>query len=104
MTHAVDLAQFYLDEALRLLDAAIVSAETAKAERLRVWLLERWPHAEILPGEVVQSGPNSLRELKAAKAAIKTLVDAGWLIPLDEGTKVPGKTRKAACKIVKSAL
>lgn len=67
MAHAVDLAEFYLNEALRLKDAAIISTETAKAERLRVWLLDKWQHPNIFPSEVVQSGPNSLRELQAAK-------------------------------------
>lgn len=104
MVHAVDLAEFYLNEALRLKDAAIISAETAKADLLRVWLMEKWPHPEILPSEVVQSGPNSLRELKAAKAALKTLVDAGWLAQLEAGTEVRGSARKEAYRIVKPTV
>jgi integrase len=82
-------------------DIAREVAETAKAESLRVWLLDKWPHPEILPSEVVQSGPNHMRELKAVQAAIKTLVDAGWLVPFGEGTEIRGKVRKAAYKIVK---
>lgn len=101
MVQAVDLAEFYLNEALRLKDAAIVSAETAKAESLRVWLLDKWPHSEILPSEVVQSGPNHLRELKAVQTAIKTLIEAGWLVPFDEGREIRGSARKAAYRIVK---
>lgn len=104
MVHAVDLAQFYLDEALRLKDAAIISAETAKAELLRVWLLASWKHPEIVPSEVVQRGPNSLRELKAAKGALKTLVDAGWLASLDAGTVIRGSARKVAYRIVKPTM
>lgn len=104
MSHAVDLAQFYLDEALRLSDAAIVSAETARAESLRVWLLNKWPHPEILPSEVVQSGPNPLRELKVARAAIKTLLDAGWLVPFEAGAEIRGKVRKEAYRVVGVAL
>ncbi|QEE36463.1 DUF3987 domain-containing protein [Octadecabacter sp. SW4] len=104
MSHAVDLARFYLGEALRLSDAAIVSAETAKAERLRVWLLDTWPHQEILPSEVVQSGPNSLRELKTAKAALKTLEDAGWLVPMEEGSVIRGSARKLVYKISTQGL
>jgi hypothetical protein len=102
MANAVDLAEFYLDEALRLKDAAIVTAETAKAERLRVWLLDKWEHPEVLPSDVVQFGPNSLRELKTAKAAIKALVDAGWLVPLESGAVIRGGARKEAYRIVKS--
>lgn len=40
MADAITLAQFYLTEALRLSDAATVSAEIERAEALRVWLLE----------------------------------------------------------------
>lgn len=101
MAQAVDLAEFYLGEALRLSDASNLSAETSKAERLRVWLLGKWAHSEIVPSEIVQYGPNILRELKVAKAAIKTLVDAGWLVALDAGTEVRGKVRKEAYRIVK---
>lgn len=104
MVQAVELAEFYLNEALRLQGAAIVSADTAKAEQLRLWLLNKWPHPEILPSEVVQSGPNPLRELKAAKAAIKTLVDAGWLVPFESGREIRGTVRKEAYRVVRVAL
>ncbi|NRP44708.1 hypothetical protein XMV225_001875 [Aliiroseovarius sp. xm-v-225] len=101
MAHAVDLAEFYLNEALRLKDAAIVTAETTKAESLRVWLLDKWTNNEIMPSEVVQYGPNHLRELKAVKSAIKTLADAGWLVPLESGAMIRGSARKEAYRIVK---
>ena len=40
MRRGVTLAQFYLGEAGRLAEAGAVSADTAKAERLRQWLFE----------------------------------------------------------------
>lgn len=104
MKDAVELAEFYLNEALRLKDAAIISAETAKAERLRVWLLDKWQHPDIVPSEVVQSGPNSLRELKAAKGALKTLLEAGWLVQLDAGVEIRGSARKVAYRIAKPTV
>ncbi|KEJ88677.1 YfjI family protein [Sulfitobacter donghicola] len=104
MAHAVDLAEFHLNEALRLKDAAIISAETAKAELLRVWLLDKWQHSEILPSEVVQLGPNSLRERPTANKTIGTLVEAGWLAPLEPDTMVRGKARKKAYRIVRPTV
>lgn len=102
MSNAVELAQFYLDEALRLSDAARVSQDIANAERLRVWLIDTWAHAEILPSEVVQSAPTTaLRERPAALKALKALTDAGWLIALDEGTIIRERVRKTAYQIVK---
>ncbi len=54
-----------------------------------------------MPSEIIQPGPISLRELKVAKAAIKTLVDAGWLTSLDAGTLIRGSAREVAYRIVK---
>lgn len=103
MADAIDLAQFYLSEAARLASAATVSAETDRAETLRRWLLESWPHPEITSAEVVNKGPNQLREAAKAHAALLLLERHGWLIPLDPGTEVRGKARKAAWIIVRGA-
>jgi hypothetical protein len=104
MDDAITLAQYYLGEALRLSDVAAVTFETGRAEALRAWLMATWPHPEILPSEVVQRAPiRALRELPAARHAIATLADAGWLVPLEAGTIVRGKARKEAWRIVRSA-
>lgn len=103
MASGIALAQFYLGEAARLADAATVSAETDKAEKLRRWLLDGWPHAEITSAEVVNKGPNALREAVKAHAALGILERHGWLVPLDPGAVVRGKARKAAWRIVRGA-
>ncbi len=93
MPNAVELAQYYLNEALRLSSAAIVSLDIARAERLRVWLLDTWKYPEILPSEIVQSAPiTALRERPTANKA---------LAALEEGSEVRGKIRKLAYRIVK---
>lgn len=102
MADAIVLAQFYLSEAARLADAALVSVEIDKAEALRIWLLERWPHPEVLPSDVVQRAPvRALRDRPAAKKAIAALVEAGWLAALPEGAEVRGVARKEAYRIVR---
>jgi hypothetical protein len=104
MADAITLAQYYLGEALRLSDVAAVTLETGRAEALRAWLVETWPHPEILPSEVVQRAPiRALRERPAARQAIGMLADAGWLAPIDAGTFVRGKPRKEAWRILRSA-
>lgn len=104
MANGIELAQFYLSEAARLADAAIVSAEIEKAETLRKWLLgPSWPHAQILPSEVVRHAPiRALRESPAAKAALATLEKHGWVVRLPEGTEVRGVARKEAFHIVRA--
>lgn len=108
MANGVALAQYYLAEAQRLGDAAIISKETEEAERLRVWLLESWPDTAlrqgrdpktILPRDVMQFGPNALRERKKIGAVIARLVEAGWLAPLPPDTIIHGKQRREAYRI-----
>ncbi|MCE8539805.1 DUF3987 domain-containing protein [Ruegeria pomeroyi] len=101
MANGIALAQYYLSEAVRLTDAANTSEEIDRAEMLRKWLLECWPHPEILKSEVVQFGPNQLRESPKALAALRVLEQHGWLVPLDPGAIVRGKSRKAAWHIVR---
>lgn len=103
MAAGIELAQFYLSEAARLADAAIVSAEIEKAETLRKWLLTSWPHPEILPAEVVRHAPiRALRESPAARAALAILEKHGWVIRLPEGSEVRGAMRKEAFRIVRA--
>jgi hypothetical protein len=103
MRDAIILAQFYLTEARRLAEAGLVSLETAKAEALRVWLAESWPHEEILPAEILQKGPNALRERKALDGPLAMLAKAGHLLPLEAGTIVRGAARKEAYRILRGA-
>jgi hypothetical protein len=101
MANAIELAQYYLSEAVRLSNGVKVSTETDKAEKLRIWLLERWEYDDITAGEVVQCGPTQLRETKAAKAPIAILEEHGWLVRLDPGVVIRGRARKAAWRIVR---
>ena len=112
MANGIALAQYYLSEAKRLADSAIISRETAEAERLRRWLQESWPGiaagmgreaATVLPGDILQRGPGSLREKKKVAACIRLLVDAGWLVPLPAGTPIDGSQRREAYKVVRAS-
>ena len=101
MAAAITLAQFYLSEASRLASAATVSAEIDKAEALRQWLLGSWPHPDVMARDVVQMGPNPLRETPKARAALGILENHGWLVRLDAGTVVRGAMRAEAWRIVR---
>jgi hypothetical protein len=104
MTNGIELAQYYLGEAARLADAAAVTAEIDRAEKLRRWLLDTWPHAEILPSEVVRHAPiRALRESPAARAALGILERHGWLVPLEPGEVVRGAPRKEGWRVVRGA-
>ena len=79
------------------------------AEALRLWLLQSWPKlargqgrdpSTITPKDVVQFGPNALRETKTVRKLIALLADYGWLFALPEGTEIAGIARKLAYRIV----
>jgi hypothetical protein len=97
------LAHFYLKEAKRLAEAGLVSEETAKAERLRQWLRDSWPHDEVLPSDILKHGPNALRERKALSGPLTMLANAGHLVALQPGTVIRGKPRKEVYRIVRVA-
>ncbi|AGT08121.1 YfjI family protein [Paracoccus aminophilus] len=101
MDWGLELAEFYLGEAQRLAEAGAVSEETGRAELLRRWLLDSWPHAEIVPSDIMKFGPNSLRERSKLAKPIGALVMGGWLAPLPNGTVIRGATRKEAFRIVR---
>ena len=96
MADAVLLAKFYLSEAKRLVDAAVISEEIDRAEMLRKWLIEKWGKDHLLPSDVVRYGPNSLREMPKAKSAMKLLESNGWLVRLPDNSEIRGKHRRVA--------
>jgi hypothetical protein len=111
MRNGITLARFYLGEAVRLSDAATVSSETARAEALRLWLLDEWPEqarrndrtpATVMPRDVVQFGPNALRETATVRRLMGILDEAGWLARLPEGAEVDGTAPKLAYRIVRA--
>ena len=101
MESGVALAKFYLSEASRLASAAVVSAEIDNAEKLRRWLLDRWAELEVLVRNVLQEGPNALRETPKARAALGILEKYGWLVALEAGTVIGGAARKEAWRVLK---
>ena len=101
MKDAITLAQFYLSEALRLADEAVITKNIRQAETLRKWLLDTWKEPHILPNDIVQKAPiRALRNRQATNKAIATLVEAGWILPMDSSIRVRGKHRKEAYQII----
>lgn len=104
MANGIKLAQFYLTEASRLADAAIVSAEIANAETLRKWLLDSWEHPDVLVRDVLRLAPiRALRESPKARAALALLEKHGWIVPLESGAIVRGAARKESWRVVREA-
>ena len=97
----ITLARYYLEEARRLINRSVVSTETKDAALLLDWLQTSWSHEHIIPAEIVQNGPNKLRETKRIKPLIEMLVESGYLLRLDPNAVIRGKERKEAYYIVR---
>jgi hypothetical protein len=102
VANAVELMGYYLGEALRLSQAATLSSELERAEKLRRWITDTWPHAEITPRDVQKNGPiTALRQAPKVRSAIATLEKYGWLSPLPPGEIIRGAARREAWRVVR---
>jgi putative DNA primase/helicase len=82
MTRALQLVQFYIAEQVRLTGAASISPQIASAKKLLDWL-KRTNRTHVTPRQIMQSGPNGIRDAASAKSALHTLVEHHWLITQD---------------------
>ena len=90
MQAGITLAQFYLTEALRLVDAGATDQDLLLAEKLLAWAQE---HEHIYLRQIYQFGPNSIREAKTAKRLVSILEEHGWLIRVEGGMELDGAHR-----------
>ena len=109
MSGAIELASWYLSEAMRLTGAAAVSREEQEADELRRWICERWATLaaankldtlHLIPSYVTSYGPASMRSTAKVKAALAELARLGWLVKLEPNSIVDGKPRRLAYRIV----
>ncbi len=100
MQAGIDLAQYYLGEALRLHGASQVSQELRLAEKLRRWF-STWEEPAISLPDIVQRGPNAIREGSTARKLVGVLEGHGWLVKISGGATVAGQRRREAWRIVR---
>lgn len=98
MADAVELARFYCLEAARLYGAAAMPAEIADAEKMRIWLIDKWPEQFISTSVAANRGP--FQVTRRAQAALRTLQNYGWLKEAP-GAVVLKKPRKEAWEIIR---
>lgn len=101
MQAGIDLAQYYLGEALRLYGASQVSEELRLAQVLLNWLWAR-PEPVISLPDIYQYGPNSIRDLARAKKLVGVLEQHGWLVAILGCATIAGKPRRDAWRIIKA--
>ena len=102
MRHGIELADWYLREAVRLRDSAAISAETVQAEALRSWLVSVWAEPFISVRAIVNRGPNSIRETKLVRRLIPVLEANRWLQAMPEAVEVLGERSREAWLVVRT--
>ena len=102
LRRAIALVEFYAGETLRLFEAGAVRPELQRAEALRSWLLQKWPNALISTRDIVQRGPNQIRDTATAKEAVNILAEHGWLRGPLQGV-VDGRQTRGCWEIIRGA-
>jgi hypothetical protein len=104
LDRAIKITDFFTTEALRLFEAGSCSPELRQAEKLLDWLKTTWQEPLIGLSIIYRRGPNSIRDKKAAKAAVDILADHGWLQKHSgPPAVVDGKSVREAWRIVREA-
>jgi hypothetical protein len=83
MRSALSLADWYMNEAVRLQQAARTDPKLLAAQKMLDWLRKR--DKDVIGfQEIIQFGPSPLRTKKAADAALAVLKDHGWITEVSE--------------------
>lgn len=101
LANAMELARFYLGEAMRLQAAGAIDPELQGAEKLRRWLLDR-PADTIGLTEIYQLGPNAIRQADKARTAMHILEAHGCAHSIEGGAVINGKQCREAWAIVRA--
>lgn len=101
LRRGIELVQYHLNEALRLLGVAQVSAELSDAKVLLDWLHVKWSEQHVAIKSIVRLGPAAIRDTETARKLVAILVNHNWLIPAPAGTVVEGTARREAWQVVR---
>jgi len=94
----IELATYYLGEAVRIVDAGQIKQPLRDAEKLLNWIKEK-QIKRVYPALVYQKGPGRrLRTKATALAAIHILEDHRWLLPV-EAIEVDGGIRREVWRL-----
>lgn len=100
LASAIDLAKYYLGEAVRLMASGMIDPELRLAQTLLEWLHAQ-PGKKIGLRDIYRLGPNAIRQADKARQAMGVLAEHGWVKPLPDGAEIDGQRHKEAWEIVR---
>jgi hypothetical protein len=92
----IALVQFYLTEALRLVEAGTAHPDLILAEKLLAWAQQ---YDYIYPMRIYQYGPNGIRDKQTAHRIASILEEHGWFIRVEGGLEVGGAHRRDVWRV-----
>ena len=99
LAQGLTLIQWYLKEALRIRGAAVISQAVKDAESLSKWLDEQG--LRVFRSKQVQTlGPSQLRPKPRFQAAVKELVDNGYLLLNEPNTTVDNVKARLSWRVI----
>lgn len=93
----IELAQFYLSEALRLFNSAAMNPDLLLAKKLLNWVRSRG--TPLYLRAVYQYGPNSIRDKETARRIVRILEGHGWIRRIKDGAEIDGAHRREAWEV-----
>ncbi len=91
----INLADFYVNEHIRIMESSMADHEITRAETLLHWIQSQgWDRFAL--SWIYQNGPSEVRTARAAKEAMTTLVSHGYYVKATEpgDREIDGKTYK----------
>lgn len=98
MEAAIELGQFYLKEALRLLTAAVANPVLQEAAELLAWMKQKACPVYLV--QIYQFGPNRIREAKKARRVLAVLEEHGQIRRIERGMELDGSHRQEVWEVV----
>ena len=99
MQWGIDIAQYYLNEALRLANSSQIDPITLKAKKLVDYLKVNWSKELISAPDIYQNSMAGISDVKSLKPVIKLLIENYYLIPIEGKHEVNGANRKEVYRL-----
>jgi hypothetical protein len=103
LARGIALAEYYLEEALRLFGISPVDAILAHAQKLSDWLKGKWEEPLICAAVIQQYGPSEFKKMGGDKltSVVEALIRHNHLSPpLPKGGVVKGQKRRTVWRVL----
>ena len=90
MSDAVQLANWYVEQALCALDAGYVDPAMKEADQLRQWLIKKHRNTPFVKRDVVKNGPGNIRDTRKVERLLTILEEYHWVEMCPSVEKGPG--------------